>query len=242
MSLPGNVLIKRDLGRLIAYALPARLTFDQACMRQGQFSETYVHNLIHEVATANLNVADHWIRRHYAHPALQDDPSLGKTAGAPRAVDFFVTPTASRVGPSLAIEVKWTPSDHRKWSTVLADLYRLKLIKMMVQTTDGIFVILGSRNQISHFLVKLHAEVQKRAIGRTYGAPLAMTGENSKSGSSQFAPTDENGRFLGGIAVRNKLPLQSNGKPRIPWTIRAQFLGQSTVGLRQWSAAVWRIS
>jgi hypothetical protein len=78
MSLSGAVSVKRDLGRLIAHALPAKLTFDQACMRQGQFSETYIHNLIYEVATANLSVADHWIRQNYAHPALQDALPYGR--------------------------------------------------------------------------------------------------------------------------------------------------------------------
>jgi hypothetical protein len=67
-------------------------------------------------------------------------------------------------------------------------------------------------------------------------------GENSKSGNSQFAPTDENGRLLGGMGVRKKLPLQNNGKPRMPSTVHAQLLGQSTIGIREWSAAVWRIT
>jgi len=210
-------------------------------MRQGQFSETYIHNVIHEVATTNLNIADHWIRQNFAHPTLQDDRSLRK-AGAPRALDFFITPTAQRVGRSLAIEVKWTLSPHCKWQTVVTDLYRLKLVKMADQTTDGMFVLCGLRDDISNLLMKLRAESQKRAIGRTYGPPLVTIGEMSKSGNSQFAPIDENGRFLGGTKVRSKLPIQSNGKPRMPTTVHAQFLGQATVGLRAWSAAVWRIT
>lgn len=48
MSLPHAASIKSDLERLIAQALPAKLIFDQACMRQGQFGETYIHNVIHE--------------------------------------------------------------------------------------------------------------------------------------------------------------------------------------------------
>jgi hypothetical protein len=242
MSLPHAVSIKKDLGRLISHALPAKLTFDQACMREGHFSESYIHSAIHEIATANLSVADYWIQQNYAHPDLQDYHSARKKLGAPRAVDLFIAPTIGRTGSSLAIEVKWTPSDHCKWSTVLADIYRLKLVRMADHTTDGMVVLCGPKNDISRLMMKLRAESQKRAINRIYGPPLVVRDAVSKSGNSQFAPTDENGRFLGGAKVRDKLPLGANGKPRIPTTVHAQFLGQSTVGIREWSSVVWRIS
>lgn len=78
------VSVKKDLGRLIAHAIPAKLTFDQACMREGSFSESYLHSSIHEVATANLSVAEFWIRMNYAHPTLQDVPLPLKKRGAPK--------------------------------------------------------------------------------------------------------------------------------------------------------------
>ena len=237
-----DVSMKRDLGRLIAQGLPSKLTFDQACMRSGIFSELYLHAAINEILGSNLSTSDFWIRAGHAHPALQDDYQQKINLGRSRELDFFVTPSSGRNGPSLAIEVKWTPSKHCTWKSALVDLYRLKLISMVEAKTDCMFVLCGPRTEIHSLLRQLHSHSEKRAIARKYPRPLVLRSTGSASGNSQFAPVDENGRFFGGEGVRNKLPLRSNGKKRLPTGVNVQLPGEATAGVNEWTAAAWRIS
>lgn len=241
MSASLNVSIKRDIGRLIAHALPSKLTFDQACMREGSFDEAYLQNTIHEIVVSNLSTSDFWIRQSHAHPALQDDYAPKKNLGRSRELDFFITPTKGRMGNSLAMEVKWTPSTHCTWTKIVRDLYRLKLVAMAYPNTDCMFVLCGPRNEITALVEQLRAQSRIRATGNHHPPPLALRSTGSKSGQSHLAPVDENGRLLGGDQVRKKLPLRSNGKRRLPSGITFQLLGESTVGVKEWMAAVWRV-
>ena len=210
-------------------------------MRAGIFSELYLHGAINEIVGSNLSTSDFWIRAGYAHPALQDGHEPKNNVGRLREVDFFVTPATGRLGPSLAIEVKWTSSTHCTWKNILVDLYRLKFISMAEATTDCMFVLCGPRAEVGALLKQLQTQSQKRAIGRKYPPPLVLRSAGSKSGNSQFAPVDENGRFLGGDDVRNRLPRRSNGKSRIPPGMNLHLLGEATTGAKEWTAAVWRI-
>ncbi|MCC4907748.1 hypothetical protein [Microbacterium sp. cx-59] len=234
--------IKRDIGRLIAHGLASKLTFDQACMRAGLFNEVYLHGTINEIVVSNISTADFWVRPGYAHPQLQDVRGVGKKAGRPRELDFFITPTAGRTGRSLAMEVKWTPSKHCSWGNVVSDLYRLKLVAMSEPTTDCMFVLCGPRTGVTKLLEKVQAENQKRAIGRMYEPGLVLRSAGSMSGSGGIAPVDENGRFLGGDSARGRLPLGNNGRRRIPTGITFQLAGEATVGAKEWTAAAWRVS
>jgi len=211
-------------------------------MRAGILSELYLHGAINEIVGSNLSTPDFWIRASYAHPALQDGYEPKNNLGRSREVDFFITPSTGRAGPSLAVEVKWTPSAHCTWKNILVDLYRLKLISMAEPKTDCMFVLCGPRTEVSALLKQLHMQSQKRAIGRKYPPPLVLRSAGSESGNSQFAPVDENGRFFGGDDVRNRLPLRSNGKSRIPSGMNLQLLGEATAGVKEWTAAVWRIT
>jgi len=237
-----QVKVKRDIGRLIAHGLASKLTFDQACMRAGLFNEIYLHGTINEIIVSNISTADFWIRPGYAHPQLQDAPGPRKKAGRSRELDFFVTPAAGRTGRSRAMEVKWTPSRHCSWGNVVSDLYRLKLIAMSEATTDCMLVLCGPRDGVTKLLDKVQAESQKRAIGRLYEPGLVLRSAGSKTGSGGIAPVDENGRFLGGDTVRERLPLGRNARRRIPTGITLQLAGEATVGVNEWTAAVWRVS
>ncbi|MCE0510395.1 hypothetical protein LVJ59_15200 [Microbacterium sp. KKR3/1] len=236
-----EVSIKKDVGRLIAQALPAKLTFDQACMRYGMFNELYIHGVMNEIVVSNLSIQDFWVRPSYAHPDLQDRYSAKKKRGRSRELDFFVTPSAGRHGRSLAIEVKWTSSGHCTWKNIVTDLYRLKLVAMAEPGTDCQFVLCGPRTEVVSLLEQIAIESQKRAIGRTYATPLVLNSTGSKSGQSYLAPVDENGRLLGADSVREKLPIGPNGRRRIPTGINFQLLGEATVGAKEWTAAVWRL-
>lgn len=239
---PLNVSIKRDIGRLLSHGIPSKLTFDHVCMRSGAFEEGYIQNTINEIIISNLSTAEFWIRRSYAHPLLQDEYALKKNLGRPRELDFFITPATGRAGGSLAMEVKWTPSTHCTWRNILTDIYRLKLVAMGdPNITDCMFVLCGPRNEVTELVQRLRMESKKRAIGNHHPAPLALRSLGSKSGASHLRPVDENGRFLGGPQVREKLPLRSNGKARLPSSIICQLLGESTVGVKEWTAAVWRV-
>lgn len=233
--------MKRDIGRLLAHGLPSKLTFDHVCMRTGSFDEAYVQNTINEIIVSNLSTADYWIRRNHAHPALQDDYAPKKNLGRSRELDFFITPATGRAGTSLAMEVKWTPSTHCTWRRIMTDLYRLKLVAMANPNTDCMFVLCGPRNEITALVEQLRMQSKIRAIGNHHPPPLALRSSGSKSGQSHLRPVDENGRFLGGDQVRKSLPLRSNGKHRLPSGIIFQLLGESTVGVKEWMAAVWRV-
>lgn len=242
-----QVSIKKDLGRLIAHALPAKLTFDQACMREGGFNEYHVHAIINEVVISNLSSADHWVQASYAHPALQDAPDAEKgkvKRGRRRELDFHIRPTKQCQGGSLAIEVKWTTSAHSTWRTILADIYRLKLVAMAEGETDCILVICGRQQEVVKLVQQIDVASQARALGsRRYLKPLrlvSMMGEDS--GGSSFRPIDENGKFLGGDSVRSKLPLRTNGKRWVPESVKTTLLGESVVGKNRWATAVWRIT
>lgn len=242
MSTSLDVSIKRDIGRLIAHGLPSKLTFDHVCMRMGSFDEGYIQNTINDIVVSNLSTSDFWIRKNYAHSVLQDDYAAKKNLGRPRELDFFITPATGRTGKSLAIEVKWTPSTHCTWRKIMTDLYRLKLVAMAnPNTTDCMFVLCGPKNEIAALVEQLRMQSKKRAIGNHHPAPLALKSLGSKSGTSSLRPVDENGRLLGGHPVRKKLPLRSNGKHRLPSGIICQLLGESTVGVKEWTAAVWRV-
>ena len=236
-----KVSFKKDIGRLLAHGLPAKLTFDQACMRSGMFNELYIHGAMNRNRVSNLSTSDFWIRPSYAHPELQDKYVPKKNRGRSRELDFFVTPATGRTGPSLAMEVKWTSSTHCSWRNVVTDLYRLKLISSAEPTTDCQFVLCGPKSEMDSILEQLNAESQKRAIGKTYPPPLVLRSTGSKSGRSTIAPVDENGRLLGGDPVRRNSPWRNN-KRRIPMGINLQLLGEATVGVKEWTAAVWRIS
>lgn len=233
--------MKRDIGRLLAQGLPSKLTFDHACQRMGSFDEGYVQNTINEIIVSNVSTSDFWIRRNHAHPALQDGYAAKKNLGRSRELDFFITPATGRAGTSLAIEVKWTPSTHCTWWRVVADLYRLKLVAMANLNTDCMFVLCGPKNEITTLVEQLRMQSRKRAIGNHHPPPLALKSLGSKTGQSSLSPVDENGRLLGGDQVRKKLPLRSNGRHRLPAGINFQLLGESTVGVKEWSAAVWRV-
>lgn len=210
-------------------------------MRMGSFDEGYVQNIINEIVVSNLSISDFWIRQNHAHPALQDDYAPKKKLGRSRELDFFITPATGRVGASLAIEVKWTPSTHCTWRRITTDLYRLKLVAMANPATDCMFVLCGPRNEITELVEQLRVQSKIRAIGNYHSPPLALRSLGSKSGQSYLRPVDENGRFFGGDQVRKKLPLRSNGKRRVPSGAVSQLLGESTVGVKEWMAAVWRI-
>lgn len=60
-------------------------------------------------------------------------------------------------------------------------------------------------------------------------------------GERTLRTVDENGRFLGGNPVPDRLPLRSNEKPWEPNPIKLQNLGNVTVGMKNGSAAVWRV-
>lgn len=237
-----KVSIKRDVGKLLAQALPAKLTFDQACMRLGMFNELYIHGVMNEIIVSNLDTSDFWIRPSYAHPELKDRYAAKKNRGRSRELDFFVTPAVGRHGDSLAIEVKWTTSQYCTWRSIVTDLYRLKTIASAAPGTDCQFVLCGPRQEVVNLLGQIAVESQKRAIGEKYQTPLVLRSTGSKSGHSFLKPVDVNGRLLGGDSVRNKLPLGSNGRRRIPVGISAQLLGEATVGVKEWTAAVWRIN
>lgn len=242
MSANTEVVIRKDIGRLLAHGLPSKLVFDQACGREGLFNEPYLYGAINEIVVSNVSTSDFWIRTGYGHPALQDVAAEKKNLGRLRELDFYITPAKGRSGSSLAIEVKWTPSAHCTWQTVVADLYRLKLVAMEDKTTECIFVLCGPQAGLLKLLDKLDIESQKRAIGRRYPKPLVLRSTGSKSGSSSIATVDENGRLLGGKSARNRLPLQGNGKPKLPSNLKVQLLGEEAVGVKGWMAAVWRIS
>lgn len=234
--------MKRDVGKLLALALPAKLTFDQACMRYGMFNELYIHGAMNEIIVSNLDTSDFWIRPSYAHPELQDRYAAKKNRGRSRELDFFVTPAKGRHGHSLAIEVKWTSSRHCTWRNIVTDLYRLKTVASAESGTDCQFVLCGTRQEVVDLLNQIAIESQKRAIGRKYQTPLVLKSTGSKSGHSFLTPVDVNGRLLGGESVRNRLPLGPNGRRRIPTKITIQLLGEDTVGAKEWTAAVWRIT
>lgn len=242
MSEISEVVIRKDIGRLIAHGVPSKLVFDQACRREGLFNEIYLYGAINEIVVSNVSTSDFWIRTGYGHPALQDVTTEEKNLGRLRELDFFITPAKGRSGSSMAIEVKWTPSSHCTWQTVVADLYRLKLVAMADKTTECIFVLCGPRVGLLKLLEKLDENSQKRAIGRRYPKPLVLRSTGSKTGSSSIATVNENGKLLGGNLVRRKLPLQVNGKPKLPGNLKLQLLGEVTVGVKQWTAAVWRVS
>jgi hypothetical protein len=210
-------------------------------MRAASFDEAYLQNTINEIVVSNLANSDFWIRRSYAHPALQDDYAPKKNLGRSRELDFFITPAKGRAGASLAMEVKWTPSTHCTWRKTLRDLYRLKLVAMVNSNTDCMFVLCGPRNEITALVEQLRLQSKIRALGNHHPPPITLRSTGSKSGQSHLAPVDENGRLLGGDQVRKKLPLRSNGKHRLPSGITFQLLGESTVGVKEWMAAVWRV-
>lgn len=237
-----EVAIQKNIGRLLAYGLPAKLSYDQACKRDGLFNEIYLYGVINEIAVSNVSTSDFRIRTGYGHPALQDDYKQKQNLGRLRELDFYLSPATGCAGNSLAIEVKWTPSAYCNWRNVVVDLYRLKLVTTADSSTECVFVLCGPQRDVHKILERLHKESQKRAIGKKYPRPLVLRSTGSKSGSSFLRTVDENGRLLGGNYVRDRLPLQSNGKPQTPKNIKLQLLGEETVGVKKWTAATWRIS
>lgn len=242
MSETIEVAIKKDIGRLLAHGLPSKLVFDQACKKEGLFNELYLYGAINEIVASNVGTSDFWIRTGYAHPALQDVVTPKKKLGRHRELDFFVAPASGRTGRSMAIEVKWTPSSHCDWRTVVADLYRLKLVAMAEKTTECLFVLCGPHGGVLKLIESLDRNSQKRAINKRYPRPLVLRSEGSKSGASSVITVDGIGRLLGGEAARQQFPIQANGKPKLPKNLKTQLLGEDTVGVRKWTAAVWRIS
>lgn len=242
MDAEKEVSIRRDLGRLIAHGIAAKLAFDHACLREGMFNEIYLHGTMNELIVSILSMDDFWIRPGHPHDSLKDEAASTRKSGRSRELDFFVTPTRGRSGKSLALEVKWTSSSHCNWRSITLDLYRLKILAMENGGMDCMFVLSGPRSEVVNVLAKLQAASQKRAIGRTYGESIYLRTEGLGDGSGRLAPVDENGRFLGGDSLRSKLPLGSNGKRKTPATIKLQLLGESTVGRRSWTAAVWRVA
>lgn len=101
--------MRKDMGRKLAEGITARLEFDFVCERGHSFGEYYLHGVMNEIISANIDPAASVPHASYAHPALA---RAGKPSpGRKREVDFFVQPRVSG-GPTACVEAKWAGSSH----------------------------------------------------------------------------------------------------------------------------------
>lgn len=217
------------LGRRLAEGITARLEFDYACARGHSFGEYYLHGVMNEIISANIDPGAFVPHAGYAHPAIAAEGSI--KPGRKREVDFYVKPRVDD-GPTSCIEAKWAGSSHCTWERVLLDLCRLTLVKEQSPTTECLFVLSGWNRDVNTIVRKMPL-IQGRRKGKKIRV-LQIPKENKYSRPRTCPLADWSGRFDVPEVVHK-------GLPKVPRKIRSALVKSTGINTSKWQTIVWRI-
>lgn len=224
--------MRKDMGRKLAEGITARLEFDFVCERGHSFGEYYLHGVMNEIISANIDPGVDVPHASYAHPALA-------RAGAPapgrkREVDFFIQPRVNG-GPTACIEAKWAGSSHCTWEKVLLDLCRLTLVKNADPATECYFVLAGLSRDVNAVVAVLMRKMPlmkkpRRGMIRILQVPA----DNQHSRQRSYPLRDWANRSVIPKAVQAALPTS-------PVKIRSTLLMAPGMNTPRIQTIVWRI-
>jgi len=143
----------------IAEGVTAKLNFDFSCNRGHSFGEYYIHGVVNEIISSNIDPSHHRVHVGYAHPLLQVPGNIGR----PREVDFLLQKRESEIN-ELYAEVKWVGSSHCTPNRILYDLCRLQIIKNNEEDAMCLFVVAGERREFTKLFKKSFLQSGTRGL------------------------------------------------------------------------------
>lgn len=220
-----------SLPRKLSSGIYGRMEFDFACNRGHGFGEAYLHGLLVELLTSNVNPREENILSSFAVPAIQRTET-GR--GRKREVDFVVAPRSDTTSILTCVEAKWAGSSHASEVNVLTDLARLALVHREHPDALCLFVLAGGKTSVRKLLGKgilAPNDWKKPARLLRYpydGRPNSFYLNNVQGGQSALP-----------AALRTKIvPVL----PQIPDLIRSYLYKPAHDDPPDWSVHVWRVS
>lgn len=221
--------MRKDIGKRLTNGIAARLEYEYACQKAGDFEESYLHSVMSQIVSANID-STHSMKQGYPHPAIAAIPQVGqKLRGRPREVDFFVQPWKPAAGQSLCIEAKWADSAHASTDNIFYDLCRLMLVKEQSESAECLFVLAGTASWVAKRINDLPlASLRGRQVRL-----LQPPNERKYSRPRTYPIVDKAGNYQGPKSLAKLLPT--------PPEKIASTLIPSSLQLQRYRSIVWRI-
>ena len=205
----------------------ARIEYDFVCNRGSSFGESYLHEVISNIITANIDPSQLVLERGYPHPAIRNG---NKRAGRDREIDFFLHPRGAGSSTGTCIEVKWAGSAHCTPQNVLIDLCRLSAIAAACPGSQCVFVLAGSGSSM------------KRLFRKSFMAPSGADNRRllqipgNRPSRRRTYPLIVDGGYT--EAVSNAV---KNSVPALPQAIHS-ILIKPTFTNPKWQSLVWVVT
>ncbi|WP_337021858.1 hypothetical protein [Pantoea anthophila] len=140
-----------SIARRISEGVGSYLHYLFCCNKAGLFNEDILKFSVGDVlSTVLTDVTGARVFSGYNHPALNPV----KKIGAPRRVDFALINhhNKTHIDNNVFVETKWVSSTHCNPIEIMADFYRLSLIKKHNNNSSCIFLLAGPSKDIEKTL------------------------------------------------------------------------------------------
>lgn len=236
-------------GRKLTDGLTARLEFDFTCNRGHSFGEYYLHGVINEIVSANIDPRMQKINANYRHDAIAHPEKL---SGRPREIDFFVSNLTeseececvcsvkggcncpcsnTNEYDRICAEVKWAGSSYAKPETVLRDVIRLALVKKSDPAVECLFVLAGGNRDVSNLLRALPIGAAKKN-----GAKLLQTPRAGRASRKRAFPLSVKGKPV------SEVEKMKDTLPPMPEKLFTKLVTPAAAEAKRWQALVWKIT
>lgn len=141
-----------SIARRISEGVGSYLHYLFCCNKAGLFNEDILKSSVGDVlSTVLIDVIGARVYSNYKHEALNPV----RRRGAPKRVDFALINhyVNDHTAKNIFVETKWVGSSHCNSTEIIADLYRLSLIKKHNNNSTCIFLLAGPSRTLEKLLV-----------------------------------------------------------------------------------------